>query len=331
MRLYGTKQALLGNCIDYAGTFPPAALSFDDALNEAATFRSELRHPWLYSKMALPMELLRGISAKTLSDHGSDGTPWLFTALGTPVPDDTDRSEFARILAWDLKEIGRFNRRGFESAFRHWTIAYETKLPEKGRVASSKEEILHFMDAALARFSMTPHAITPFFEVPLENQNGEKSLHHIADALLDWSTSHEESPVPGLKFRTGGKQTPSTPSLAAAVLACTSRGLRFKATQGLHHAISGKSGFGFVNLFVSLAFAQALGEEKFGKRQVESCLDSSKPSDFSFGEATLKWKEYELEIEALEAARRKHGACFGSCSLKEPDEFLTSEFLAKEF
>jgi len=326
MGVYTSKVALLGNIVDYAGTFPPAALPLEAALHEAATCRDELRHPWLYSKMALPMNLLTTLSAKLLSDQGSNGTPWLFTALGTPIPENSNRDEFARVVEWDLRELGRFNDRGFESSGRHWAIAYETKLPVEAVKANTASEILKFLEPALVRFSAVRPSVTAYFEVPLDSPQGDTLVRLVADALCEWTTDHETLPTPGIKIRTGGKVLPSAESLASAVIACTSRRLRFKATQGLHHAISGKSGFGFVNLFSSLALAQALGEEAFGPSQVEKCLQSTSTLEFQFLPNSFRWNSFEIEVEALEAARRLHGASFGSCSIKEPDEFLATEF-----
>ncbi len=329
MGVYSSKFALLGNIIDYAGTFPPAALSLDDALREAATFRKSLHHPWLYSKMALPMALLTPLTTRALFDRSSDGTPWLFTALGTAIPENSDRSEFARVVEWDLREIGRFNARGFESSCRHWAIAYETKLPGEALKSTSTEAMLQFLEPTLTRFGSSTPALTAYFEVPL-SADSDKTLGIVADALSEWASDNESAPTPGIKIRTGGATLPSSDAIAHAVTACTSRGLRFKATQGLHHAISNKSGFGFVNLFAGLALAQALGMEKFGTKEVKKCLDSHSPSEFSFMANSFRWNEFEIDVEALEAARRQHGASFGSCSLKEPDEFLSVEFPDKD-
>ena len=122
---------------------------------------------------------------------------------------------------------------------------------------------------------------------------------------------------------------PTAEQLASAVLLCVSRGLRFKATQGLHHALTskntdGKETHGFVNLFAALAFAQVLGADAFGLKEIGRCLGSENPKDFEFGESALHWFDYEIDCDAIESARRQHAATFGSCSLDEPDADLAS-------
>src|SRR4051812_10438588 len=129
MQGYDSRIALLGGVIDYAGTFPPAALSLEDALREAATYRREIKNPWLCCRMALPIADLKKITSKLLFDLGSDGTPFVFTALGSTVPDDCSPADFTRIIEWDLRELRRLNERGNASPCKYTAVAYETKLP----------------------------------------------------------------------------------------------------------------------------------------------------------------------------------------------------------
>ena len=60
------------------------------------------------------------------------------------------------------------------------------------------------------------------------------------------------------KVRCGGASVPSV-ALAAFVRACRERGLVFKATAGLHHAVRSNGVHGFLNLLAAAAFA---GEEE---------------------------------------------------------------------
>jgi hypothetical protein len=325
MGIYSAKRALLANIIDYAGTFPPAALSLENALKEAATFRRVLKYPWLVSKMALPLPDLKTLTPKSFYQAGSDGTPWIFTALGS-APTDGSRDEISRTIEWELREIERFNARGFDSSCRHQIIAYETKLPPEALMSNSNaDDWLKFLGPILERFeARSSGAIQLYWEVGIESID---DVSRFADALCIWCEEEGDgATVPGLKVRTGGKQTPSATSLAHFVDIVTSRGLKFKATQGLHEAVTHESSFGFLNLFAALTLSQAIGKNGFPVSQIEALLKDSNAEHFSFEANRFSWKEFSLDLEKIEAARRHHAGCFGSCSIVEPDESLAKTF-----
>ena len=76
------RTALLAGLVDYAGLFPPAALSMDDAVAEYARGR---RSPeaWMLGRFVVPaarlLEFARAADAH-LPDAGA-GEPWRLTAL----------------------------------------------------------------------------------------------------------------------------------------------------------------------------------------------------------------------------------------------------------
>lgn len=316
MTSYGARLALLGGIIDYAGTFPPAALPLEGALKRAASFRNEGRHPWLMGKVALPLADIKKLTPKTLFEAGADGSAWIYTALGTPVEhaDDVERT-----VEFELREVRRLNERRFDNSCRQWIAAYETRL---GADALSVP-----VNRLLGRVrDRVGHTVVPFFELGWAGAWRER-LSGFAETLAAGAAETGlTGSVPGLKFRTGGKETPTTEQLAAAVAIAARHGLKFKATQGLHRPVTGKDGFGFVNLFAALALAYALGEEKFGEAEAALVLDDKERSNFVFSSDKLRWRKLELTCEAIEEARRVHAGTFGSCSLDEPDEFLAGDF-----
>ncbi len=316
MTRYGAKLALLGGTIDYAGTFPPAALPLPEALKKAATFRRNARHPWLLAKVALPLADIKSLTVPGLFAAGADGTPWLYTALGTAVE---TAEAIVPSLEWELREARRLNERRFESSCRQWIVAYEVKL---GAAAADEA-----FDGVLNRLKeRAGNSISPFFELGW-GDDWKTRLSSFGVRLSEWAEeAGKDAPVPGLKFRTGGKEKPTTEQLAFAVSLCTRFGLRFKATQGLHHPMTDKGDFGFVNLFAALAFSQALGEEAFPEAEVARLLEEPSKDALAFGREALRWGNYEISCEMIEEARRLHGATFGSCSLDEPDQFLAQDF-----
>jgi hypothetical protein len=113
------------------------------------------------------------------------------------------------------------------------------------------------------------------------------------------------------KVRCGGASVPSVPELAHFVRACRERGLGFKATAGLHHAVRADAEHGFLNLLAAVVF----GEE-------ESALAESDPSAFGLGSRAFTWRGRSAGTDELARARREQLRSIGSCSFFEPVEEL---------
>jgi hypothetical protein len=130
------------------------------------------------------------------------------------------------------------------------------------------------------------------------------------------------------KIRTGGvtaEAIPSAESVAEFLGACARRGLKMKATAGLHHAVRGEHALtyaadapratmhGFVNFFVAAMLALR-GEEK----KVEACLGEESVEAFAAGDEFVAWRSERFEHEEIERMRRSFVMSFGSCSFEEP-------------
>ncbi|MCB0403942.1 MAG: hypothetical protein KDD51_04100 [Bdellovibrionales bacterium] len=295
-----SKQALLAGCVDYAGTFPPAALPLEGALARAGTFRAEARHPWLLSKVALPASQLLALDASTLFSYAPQGEPWVFTALGLA----NNPSE----VAVELQNLKAWNQIGEVAPIRHLAVSYESKL------------FLEEFDAAILDALASPlnqSGLYPYFEIGFEG-DWEHRLHGLCKSLAKASFLRA-----GIKVRTGGERRPSVEMLSTCVQACATYRLRFKATQGLHHPITSENEFGFVNLFASLTLAVAANLKH---SEIRSCLEDRRPEAFELGSDGFSWNGIQLKIAEMAAARAKHGGCFGSCSIDEPDQFLAEQF-----
>jgi hypothetical protein len=320
MAAYSAKTALLGNLIDYAGTFPPAALPLEKALREACAFRRSSRHPWLLSKIVVTIADLKKLTPRAWFEAGSDGTPLPFTVIGSAIEKPAD---LARHCGFELREVRRFNEKFMDSSQRQRVIAYETRLPDGVTGASAKALITDALEASLAGETL---GLDLFIEIPIVGENWETTLAHSSRAMAEWAEEYGQGTgQPGIKIRTGGKTPPSAGQLAQAIVVCTELGLRFKATQGLHHPVTHQGEYGFVNLFGAFAFAQTLGLNEFGETAIADCLQDSNREAFRFEGNRLSWRNFAIEAEQIEAARRRHGGTFGSCSLAEPDEFLDTE------
>lgn len=318
--MFPSQQALLANLLDYAGTFPPARLSRDEALRCAATIRRQAQHPWLLARVVLPLTEIQALQPKLLFDLGADGTPWNFSALGgaSSVPNQWNQE-----AEWELREIRAFNHRGSTGSLLLCISAVEKKLPDledEDRVAELSTLFWQSADEILG------DGVQPFLESGWKG-NWRERLKVLCNSGADCTEDFQHSGLrPGLKFRTGGEYTPTPAELSFAAHQTVLHGFRFKATQGLHHALTRNTPrleYGFLNLFAALNLAQGLGVEAFGLEMIEACLTDENAGNFEFRSESFRWKNHELSVTQIEQARRLHAGTFGSCSFDEPDAELS--------
>jgi hypothetical protein len=112
-----------------------------------------------------------------------------------------------------------------------------------------------------------------------------------------------------LKLRCG-PDPPSVEDLAGAVGACRERGIRFKATAGLHHAVRRDGEHGFLNVLAAAVF----GDE-------EAALAEDHSDAFRVDGDAFRWRDREASVADVERGRRLFVA-FGSCSFSEPVDDL---------
>lgn len=286
-------EALLASTIDFAGMFPPAKLSFDETMRIAALWRRQALFPWLLGRIVLPVSNLSQVDDELVLSHGADGSPWFFTVLASDGP-----------MAQELGEIAAFNRSQTEACVRKRVVGFEKKI-ETSAIESS-----WFRNTDLPLRDLLP--LTIYFE--------SSPSDHFSRVASQLRQLQDSSPFYfGIKLRTGGGTTPSAQTVASAIEAAVSHGIRFKVTQGLHEAISHNELFGFINLFVALNLKQGLGLDK---TSIIDCLTDSDRSAFTVSEKGLRWKKQTVTLSELYQTRKTHAAAFGSCSLDEPESSL---------
>jgi hypothetical protein len=133
------------------------------------------------------------------------------------------------------------------------------------------------------------------------------------------------------KVRTGGvvaEAIPASSTVAAFLVACAQKGVRLKATAGLHHAIRGQQRLtyepqspaapmhGFVNFFVAAAAACDGGNEA----AAEEILKDEERTNFSMSAEGVRWRGRTFSAEAIQQMRDRFAISFGSCSFEEPIE-----------
>jgi hypothetical protein len=276
--------------------------------------------------MALQLDDLKKISSLLLFEASERNTPWSFAAIGPRESSSLRLGEFLISIERDLEWAIQFNDFGRGASAKRRISAYETKLPDS---LVTEKDTLKLKEALLSIhgvFLLYQHAaIQPYFEIDL--RSARHNMEFITAQLSDWGKSGTSSGLrPGVKVRTAGESTPSTEELSEVLRLIGVNALKFKATQGLHHPVTKAGEWGFVNLFGALSFAVACGDSQFGKDEIKRCLEDEDPNHFVFGPKDFSWRNFNIECEEIESARGIHQGCFGSCSVDEPDSFLSEVF-----
>ncbi len=176
----------------------------------------------------------------------------------------------------------------------------------KATTASAIDEMSHWLD----------RGIDAFVEIPVADD---------PSPLLDAIARH------GLnaKIRTGGTTPDAFPlalDVARFLLGCRERGIRFKATAGLHHPLRGSyrltyddsaprgTMFGFVNLFAAsaLAFAGAPPD------RIVATLEERNAAALKLDDVGLTVGDTSVASSTLADMRQTFALSFGSCSFTEP-------------
>lgn len=282
-------RALLLGIVDYAGLFPPAALSMAEA---AAEYARQLRSPegFMLGRFV--------VAAARLPELALSASPYL---------PDSDRSRSWRIsallgedVAADLREVERFD--AGETARARVDVV-------EGR-AQSVAEIERLLDAV-------PTGLTTYVEVAVDPDPSPLL------AALASRDARAKVRTGGLS----AESVPTAGSLARFLAACASLRLPFKATAGLHHPLRSEQAFtyaadsprgvmhGFLNVF---AVAALLREGLIDVVRAEALLQERQPAAFVFDGNALRVGELVLSERELEAARRTFAMSFGSCSFADP-------------
>ncbi len=309
-------EAFLGTIVDYAGLFPPAQLSLEQAVANYVRYRAT-GEAWLLGRFVCPANRL--LDLRTL-DAFPPGIPMALAVLGRG---GKDAHEYFANVKQDLADIALLRA---HLGDRVKIDTYEVRLPPSAFQPLRSHQLSSFI-ATTAYLIETgvPELITPFFEAADTERSAVlaviQSLHD--DRHSREARGRRHCQPAGLKLRTGGLEAAAFPScgqVALALAACSAARVPFKATAGLHHPIRHFSAavnapmHGFVNVFAAgcLAFCHGLDEGK-----VRAILEEEDAHHFAADARGLRWRELTAPVETLVAARQLFTS-FGSCSFEEP-------------
>ena len=280
--------------VDYAGLFPPASCSMDEAVANYSAYRLGPDRAML-GRFVLAASRLHecgeSIEAQGLLPEPHDSWP-LSVVFGANHPD-----ELSRIA-------------DFEAAFSlHGLVveAIEAKVASPGEISLVVERL--------------PDQWEWFFELP--HQDDYDALVH-ALQLAGASA----------KIRTGGTSPeafPTSRQLARFLMAVTKAGVPFKATAGLHHPWRGSYPltyaadseqylmYGFMNVLFATAVLRGGGDLE----TAQAILEEADATMFERTADAITWRGVRLSFDTLATARHLGFRGFGSCSFREPvDELL---------
>ena len=161
-----------------------------------------------------------------------------------------------------------------------------------------------------------PAGVRAYFEVPMNNE-----ATGFVEGIAGAGTR--------AKLRMGGviaEAFPSTSSVARMLKELARRGIAFKATAGLHHAIRSRHPFtydvdsqsgvmhGFVNLFCAAALIHFRGDVD----DAESLLKDEDTTAWEVNDTAIRWKSFGVSTSQVREVRRKFMNSFGCCSFEEP-------------
>ena len=291
---HDARRAFLGELIDDAGLFPPAALSMSAAL--AARERALADDAfWTVGRFVVPGSRVDELAREL------DAEPRELAA--SVVIDAPDPLVALAALA--------------ECAQRHAErIAVDAlELPLARIDASGDDDKLAALERAL---STAPFPERP--ELYLELSWGEDIVAQV--------TALHRARARGFdafaKVRCGGATAAAVPSPEALVHFIWSANrleVPFKATAGLHHPVRhsdatlGTTIHGFLNVIGGAVLAHARGLDG---RMLERLLSDTNPAHFQLGENSFSWLGVGADAPEIGAARARFVRSYGSCSLAEP-------------
>lgn len=281
-------HALLTDIIDYAGLFPPAALSMSEAVKNYARY-IEGENAWMLARFVLPLSRLDEFE-KEAKEFLSSVTVWRLSALCGASDEE-------------MKTIEDFNLRYEGKAI---IDAIEIK-------ANSAEEIQRvsttygsgwvsriFCEIPIAEISLIENIAKTDFKAKARTGGIKQEMFPTAEEIARFIFACHQS---NAAFKaTAGLHHP---------LRCV-KPLTYEedAEQGIMH--------GFLNVFLAAAFIRnGLSESE----AVELLLDED-ISSFSFEDDAIRWRSYRLNRDELKEARENFALSFGSCSFEEPIEDL---------
>ncbi len=301
-------RALLAGVIDYAGTFPPAALSLEQSVDNWRAYRSS-PHAWMLGRFVCPAGRLEDLASLKWSP--TDGPISLIVAAS-----ETKQACYNQVIA-ALAAI---------RAYPHPAIIDTLEMALPSSLRDDPAAVMNLLGWVLDQTAARTRSVTLYCEFPSTNVSAKRSL---IETIADCNRAMRPlSPQVGFKFRTGGIRAPAVPGssdVAAVVTSCRDAGVFWKATACLHqplrhvHASLGLPVHGFLNVLAAAVFADLRGLDEAA---LIAILNDDQSSHFRLDARGLAWQELTATTADMSSARQRSFQSFGSCSFEEPRQGL---------
>lgn len=289
------RTAAFATLIDYAGLFPPASLSVEDAVGEYRRIRAGAS-AWVGGRFLCRASQLADLASVATRTFAAGETPWEVSVIFDGTPGES--AALAKDFHAEMDPV-------------MVVAAAEARLGGAANVAVDP-----LIDSML---SIAPEVV-PFIEV-----DRSRSIKEQVDSVA--TTLESRRRVGGVKLRCGGEAVDSFPTpgeVAEFIAASVDARMPFKATAGLHQPIRhfddnlGLERHGFVNLLIATALAEA-GEDR---ATIEHVIAETDPDAFAMSAAFASWRDRKVPGSALRRMRHSGFVAYGSCDFNEPTEAL---------
>lgn len=298
--MHDATRTLHTGLFDYAGLFPPAKLSMQEAVSNYADYTT---HPFAFMLgrfvLQVPqLEAFEDAAADLLPD--SEDHIWRLSGLVGPAGPELDEK---------IEAIFNFN------------AAHETGDVPGAVVCDAIEAKASTGEDVDAIMNVVPEQLSVAIEV-----DHRQDVRGIVAAIAGTGAT--------AKIRCGGVTPdliPSTQQVADFIAACAAAGVAFKATAGLHHPIRKERPLtyesdaplgtmhGFLNVFTAAVMAHA---HRLSANELIPILEATNDNAFILTEGGLTFQDTFADNAQVARARESFATGIGSCSFTEPVEDL---------
>lgn len=281
-------RALLSGIVDYAGLFPPSALSMAEAVSNYATYTNS-NYNWMLGRFVVPLRRL-----PEFLESGREYFPrekndvWRLSVLASDNISET------------IRQIEEFND---ENAPNVVCDSIEIKADTSWLI----EDIAEFI----------PPQFAAYFEIPLNED--------LADMVATLAINGQRAKI--RTGGVTADAFPKAEQIIRFMRTCLAANVPIKATAGLHHPLrcfqpltyetDAPEGTmnGFLNVFLATGFLR----QGYKPQTIAKILNDEAAESFTFNNNGVWWqKECFISSSQLRHLREKNIISFGSCSFEEP-------------
>jgi hypothetical protein len=284
--LLKSVETLLSGAVDYAGLFPPSAVSMSEAVINYATYRNS-NYSWMLGRFV--------VTAERLDEFYESASDFISR-------DNGDVWRLAVVAGEDLMDTVR--------RIRHFNAEREGAVADVLEVrANSESKVINTVQAL-------PDGVTAYFEVPIGDE--------MPDLISALALNRQRAKI--RTGGVTPEAFPKSHDIVRFVRACLGANVPFKATAGLHHPIRCFRALtydensvrgtmhGFLNLFMMTGFAR----EGFRQALLEDVMEEEFSEVFRFDDQSAGWRDFSLNTWQIDGSRKFGIQSFGSCSFGEP-------------